>query len=308
MRFLLRPGWIALIVGVLAFVVACYALLAPWQFGREDERDAAQRAIDTANATPAVPFGTLVPGDRVPDDAVWRKVMLTGEFLPRSEVLVRLRTLDGGPAMDVLTPMRLTDGRVVAVDRGSVPGVDGALPTYPAPPSGQVTVEGRLRLDETDPNGRAAIRNARVPQVYAMDSRSLAAVTGLTPVQGVVTLAEGTPGVLRAVPAEAPAGGAPFTNFSYALQWLTFGAVAIVALGIFIRLELLQRKGTRMTRGSLRDALAGRDEGGQDGEPGTTAGSGGTAGSGQADGSGQASDADAADHPVGDDRAGTGRG
>ena len=66
--------------------------------------------------------------------------------------------------------------------------------------------------------------------------------------------------MLRAIPAEAPTGAAPFTNFSYALQWITFGAVAIVALGIFIRLELLQRKGTRPSRGALRDALAGRDD------------------------------------------------
>ncbi len=268
MRFLLRPGWIALIVGVLAFVVACYTLLAPWQFGRESEREAAQRAIDSANTEPAVPFGTLVAGDAVPDDAVWRRVTLTGEFLPRSEVMVRLRTLDGGPALDVLTPMRLSDGRIVAVDRGSVAGVDGALPAYPPPPAGTVTVEGRLRMNETDPNGRPPVREGRVPQVYAMDSRSLAAVTGLAPVEGVVTLSEGAPGVLRAIPVEAPTGSAPFTNFSYALQWLTFGAVAIVALGIFIRLELLQRKGTRMSRGSLRDALAGRDDEESTDEPG----------------------------------------
>ncbi len=226
-----------------------------------------------------MPFGTLVPGDEVPADAVWRQVTLTGEFLPRSEVLVRLRTLDGGPALDVLTPMRLTDGRIVTVDRGSVPGVDSGLPTYAPAPTGTVTVEGRLRTNETDPNDRPPVRDAAVPQIYAMDSRSLAAATGLTPVQGVVTLSESTPGVLRAIPTEAPTGGAPFTNFSYALQWITFGAVAIVALGIFIRLELLQRKGTRPGRGALRDALAGRDE----------------------DGSGDS------ERP-GDDRAGSGRG
>src|SRR5262245_37435570 len=141
--------------------------------------------------------------------------------------------------------MRLTDGRVVTVDRGSVAGVDSGLPSYPAAPTGTVTVEGRLRANETDPNNRAPVRDAAVPQIYAVDSRSVAAATGLTPVEGVVTLSEGTPGVLRAIPVEVPTGGAPFTNFSYALQWITFGAVAIVALGIFIRLELLQRKGTR---------------------------------------------------------------
>ena len=281
MRFLLRPGWIALIVGVLAFVVACYALLAPWQFDREGQHAATQRAIDAANTTPAEPIGTLVPGDRVPSDAVWRRVAMTGAFLPRSEVLVRLRTLDGRPAVDVLTPMRLADGRIVTVDRGSVPAGDGGQPTYAPAPTGPVTVEGRLRANETDPNNRPPVRDGGVPQVYAMDSRSLAAATGLTPIDGVVTLSAGTPGVLRAVPVEAPSGGAPFTNFSYALQWLTFGAVAIVALGIFIRLELLQRKGARVSRGSLRDALAGRDDEGS-GSAGGPGGSGeDRAGSGQ---------------------------
>ena len=31
-RFLLRPGWLAFVAAVLGFVVACYTLLAPWQF------------------------------------------------------------------------------------------------------------------------------------------------------------------------------------------------------------------------------------------------------------------------------------
>ena len=45
--------------------------------------------------------------------------------------MVRLRVLDGNPAVEVLTPMRLDDGRIVAVDRGT-PRRDGqATPTYP---------------------------------------------------------------------------------------------------------------------------------------------------------------------------------
>lgn len=261
MRFLLRPGWIAFVVAVLAFVVACYTMLAPWQFGRESEIAATQRAIDTANETPPVPFAQLVPGNAVDPGDIWRQVSLTGEFVPGSEALVRLRTLDGAPAFDVLAGLRLADGRVVTVDRGSVPAGPGVTtPTYPAAPAGPVTVEGRLRTNETDPNARPPLTEGGVRQVYAMDSRSFATATGLAPVTGVVTLAEGSPGVLRAIPIEVPSGGAPFTNFSYALQWLTFGAVALVALGIFIRLELLQRRGKRDTTGSLRDALSGRDQ------------------------------------------------
>ncbi len=69
--------------------------------------------------------------------------------------------------------------------------------------------------------------------------------------------------------APAPVGptvadAAPFTNFSYALQWLTFGLIALVALGYFIRLEMLQRRGggaRRSRRTEVRRALAGDDIG-----------------------------------------------
>ena len=46
------------------------------------------------------------------------------------------------------------------------------------------------------------------------------------------------------------------------MQWLTFGLIALVALGLFIRLEVLQRRGLRDRRGAradLRRALAGHD-------------------------------------------------
>jgi hypothetical protein len=36
-RFLLRPGWIALVIVVVGFAVAAFTLLAPWQFGREPD-------------------------------------------------------------------------------------------------------------------------------------------------------------------------------------------------------------------------------------------------------------------------------
>ena len=48
MRFLLRPGWLALTAAVIAFAAACIYLLAPWQFHRSTERDAANAALRNA--------------------------------------------------------------------------------------------------------------------------------------------------------------------------------------------------------------------------------------------------------------------
>jgi cytochrome oxidase assembly protein ShyY1 len=260
-RFLFRPGWLAFIVVVLGFVVACYTLLAPWQFGREAQREAEQAAIATATATPPVPFAQLVGPDGVQPDDEWRQVRLTGTYLPDGEALVRLRVVGGRPALEVLTPFRTVDGTVVLVNRGTVASPDGrVVPAYPAPPAAQVTIVGRLRPDQHDPNRRTPFTEGGRLQVYAPDSAVVGAAAGLTPVAGFVQLTEAAPGVLTALPVEPSSGGAPFTNFSYALQWLTFGAIALFALAWFVRLELLQRRGPdarRPDRTALRRALAG---------------------------------------------------
>jgi cytochrome oxidase assembly protein ShyY1 len=244
-RFLLRPGWLAFIGVVLAFVVACYTLLAPWQFGREAQRDAQQRAIDAAVTVPPVPLAELVPpGAGVDETVQWRAVEVAGTYLPEDEAVVRLRVVEGRPAVEVLTPLHTTDGRILAVDRGYVAATGGStVPPFDPPPAGPVSVTGRLRVDETDPQGRPAITAEGHRQVYGADSRALAAATGLDLVPGYLQLDQGAPGALGPLPIAPSTGGtAPFTNLSYALQWLTFGAIALVALGYFVRLEMLQRR------------------------------------------------------------------
>lgn len=258
MRFLLRPGWLALVLAVLAFVVACYTFLAPWQFGREAEREAQQQAIDAATATPPAPIGTITPFGVTPD-VEWRQVQVTGTYLPDDQGLVRLRVVDGRPAVEVLTPFRTTDGRLLTVARGTVETSSGSVtPDIAPPPAGEVTLTGRLRVDQTDPEGRV-LDEAGYRQLYVADSRLLAAATGLALEPGRLQLAAGEPGVLTPLPVLPPSGGAPFTNLSYALQWITFGVIALVALGYFIRLELLQRRG-RPDRSALRRALSGEDD------------------------------------------------
>lgn len=260
MRFLLRPGWIALVVAVIGFTVAAFTLLAPWQFGREAQRDAEQRAIDASYTTPPVPFDELGAG--VTPETEWRQVTVTGTYLPEAEAVLRLRVVDGKPAVEVLTPLRTDSGRVLLVDRGTVTAASGAeLPAYPAPPAEPVTLTGRLRLDQPDPERRAATPLGGKLIVYTIDSAAVGAATGLPVEPGHLQLSADQPGVLTPLTVAPDSSGAPFTNLSYALQWLTFGVIALVALGIFIRLELMHRRGDggRKDRAALRHALAGDD-------------------------------------------------
>ena len=231
LRLLLRPGWLALTALVLIFAGVCFTLLAPWQFARHEERSTTNDAIThAANANPA-DVNSLLPAGQRPDATTeWRTVRVSGEYLADEEVVARLRTVLGQPAFEVLTPFRLTDGSIVVVDRGYVRPVQGSktvtVPDYAAPPSGTVTLIARIRADERDPRDRRAESEGGRPQVYAVGSGVVARATGLDIRPGYLQLEEGAPGVLGALPLPDLDAG-PF--LSYALQWIAFGAMALLA-------------------------------------------------------------------------------
>jgi cytochrome oxidase assembly protein ShyY1 len=240
-RFLFKPGWIAFVLVVIAFVVACYTLLAPWQFRRNAEQAEQNHQIAASFANPPRPLEDLVPAGSAPGPAVeWRQAVVRGQYLPADEAVVRLRTVLGRPAFEVLTAFRTEDGRIVAVDRGYVrPGEDRHVSVFPPAPAGTIALTGRIRLDESDPDHRASLDSGGHRQLYAASSQLLAQAIGAPVATGYLQLIDGQPGGLGVLPLPDSDSG-PF--LSYAWQWLSFGAMAIFGLVYFIRLELLQRR------------------------------------------------------------------
>ena len=245
MRFLFKPAWVAFIVGVVGFAVACYTLLAPWQFRRNAEREHDNAAIATSQATAPVPLAQLIPAGRGPvappaQGVEWRRVTVHGRYLPADEVVVRLRSVLSDPAYEVLTAFRADDGRIVAVDRGYIrPVENNGVPAYPAAPDAEVTITARIRLDEVDRKHRPPMLLEGRQQLYSVDSHLLSEVIGKPVAPGYLALLDGQPGILAEVPLPDTDAG-PF--LSYAWQWLTFGVMALFGLGYFIRLEILQRR------------------------------------------------------------------
>lgn len=227
LRLLFRPSWLALTLVVLAFAGACFVVLAPWQFRRNAERSAQNAELQASFSAQPVPIETARPGE-------WRQVVLRGEYLPKAETVVRLRTVQGEPAFEVLTPFRLDSGGVVLVDRGYLPPVRGVhIPPYAAAPTGDVTAVARVRAGETDPQHRPAFHDATTDgrtQVYMIDLSIISAATHLPLRPGYLQLAEHQPGVLRALPLPQLDSG-PF--LAYALQWIAFGTMGLLALGYF---------------------------------------------------------------------------
>lgn len=231
LRLLLRPGWLALTALVLIFAGVCFTLLSPWQFSRHEERSRTNDALAaSANATPVDLDSVLRDGQEPGPGTEWRPVKVTGRYLAGDEVVARLRTVLGEAAFEVLTPFRLADGSIVLVDRGYVRPVQGdqavAVPDFAAPPRGTVTLTARLRADERDPRGRPPERRDGRLQVYAVGAGVVEHATELDIRPGYLQLDGGSPGVLSALPLPETDSG-PF--LSYALQWIAFGSMALLA-------------------------------------------------------------------------------
>jgi surfeit locus 1 family protein len=159
-RFLWRPWWLLSHVFVVVLVVV-FVALGFWQLRRLDERRTYNDLVESRTELPVATMAEIVPdGPSTPAEAVedvaFRRVTLTGTYLPDQEVLVRNRTYDGLPGFWMITPLALPDGTAVAVNRGWVPfattSPDGPWPEY-APPTGTVVVDGMVRESQARSTG-----------------------------------------------------------------------------------------------------------------------------------------------------------
>ncbi len=159
LRALARDGrWRRPLALAIVFAIGC-GLLSWWQFARRTET-AEANALVVANydATPQ-PLGDVLHGlGSYTPGQQWRQVRATGVYLLQDQLLVRDRQLDGNPGFEVLTPLRLDDGRVFVVDRGFLNiGTKQDRPDQiPAPQTGRVTVTARLQANEHAIPGRSA--------------------------------------------------------------------------------------------------------------------------------------------------------
>jgi cytochrome oxidase assembly protein ShyY1 len=240
LRNFLRPGWIALAVVVIAFAVACFWVLAPWQLGKNSRTEHQNDLIKRAESSQPVPIGDLYVDGRPVEDAEWSQVLVTGTYLPDKQAVVRLRSIDGAPAYEVLTPIVDTTGATYLVNRGYVNPVQGtALPPIAAPPSGEVTIEARIRAAEGTSPGREPRTEAGALQVYSIDSAVLSSVIDVPLAAGYLQLTDDQPGGLGVIDLPQLDSG-PY--LSYGLQWLAFGVMAPLGLGYFVWSEVKQRR------------------------------------------------------------------
>ncbi|KAA8964456.1 SURF1 family protein [Mycobacterium sp.] len=241
LAFLVRPGWLALTVGVVGFTYLCFSVLAPWQLGKNSRTVRENTQIEQSLTAAPVPLTTLLPQQNSSaPDAQWRRVTATGRYLANAQVLARLRVVGGDPAFEVLVPFAVDGGPTVLVDRGYVRPEQGTrVPVIPGPPQDTVTITARLRDSEPPMPGKEPFVKDGVRQVYSINISQVSAVTGVPLAGSYLQLVDNQPGGLGVIGVPHLDAG-PF--LSYGIQWISFGIAAPVLLGYFVYAEIRTRR------------------------------------------------------------------
>jgi len=210
------------VIGVIAAAVC--GRLGLWQLDRLAERRNANALVERRLSQATVdPLRSELHADSLR----FRRVTLTGVFDFDHQVVVVARSYQGVPGVYIVTPLLMENGRAVLVERGWAPSPDGrTVDLAQFTEDDSVSVEGVLR--ETEPDTRLGEESG-----WPMYARS--ANPAQLQIRFDYTL---LPLVVRrtSLPALAPAGLRPVSmrpltdgpHLSYAVQWFTFGAIALV--------------------------------------------------------------------------------
>lgn len=241
-RFALRPVWILSHLFAIGLAVACVAA-GLWQLDRLDQKRDAIDRFEQRGAEPVVPVQDLVAPDADTEaiDAVeLRPVSATGTYLRDEQVTVANRTYEGAPGYWVLTPLELSDGTGVVVNRGWVPlsvlESDDALAQVD-PPEGEVTVVGTVTATQTRGRfGAADPDEGHLDEMARADVERIDAQVDLDLLPAYVTLAAQEPAQPGGspVPVEpAPPDEGPHRG--YAVQWFIFATIAAGGYPLVLR-------------------------------------------------------------------------
>jgi len=235
-----RSRFLAIVLGILAFLVLTG--LGTWQMQRLHWKEALLATISERMAAPPMSIADIerkVMANTLPD-VDYYAVTATGLFRHESERHF-FATWKGETGFYVYTPLQLTDGRFVFVNRGFVPyelknpakRLQGQLA------AGPVTVTGLSRNVLTEKPSFVVPDNDPAKNIfYWKDIRAMTASAGL-PANAVVLPffidADDTPN-----PGGLPVGGVtmvdlPNNHLQYALTWYGLAGALVVVLGLWLR-------------------------------------------------------------------------
>jgi surfeit locus 1 family protein len=167
----------------------------------------------------------------------YHRVRVTGRFVNDRELFLGATSPDGRAGYQVITPLRLADGRTLLVNRGFIPQ-DRKAPESRAAGEldGEVAVTGLLRLPPTGkPHWFIPANNAERNYWLYVDVPAMAQAAHLDGVLPFYVDADATPN-----PGGMPVGGQtlidlPNDHLQYAVTWYALAVGLAVIYVLFIR-------------------------------------------------------------------------
>lgn len=241
-RFLGRPLWLGAIAIATAGVVV-FVLLGIWQLSRLDDRRTRNEQIAAAQEQPPAELAVLLAESDDPADLEWRRVVVSGTYLPEAEAVLVGRSHKSRAGNNLLTPLELSSGAVLVVNRGWIPFELDDPPIAPAAPPGEIVeLTGTLRPDE----GSGILGGGAGEFAERLGSIDLArfapAVEIGTVLPWYLHLEAQDPGqaeLPELVPLPELSEG---PHLAYAVQWFLFAGIVLVGFPI-----LVWRTATRRT-------------------------------------------------------------
>jgi cytochrome oxidase assembly protein ShyY1 len=158
------------------------------------------------------------------------------------QVLVRKKSLESNLGLWVVTPLRLTDGTVVMINRGWTAAADSAIdsPVVAAVPNGEIEVLGRLRdvQDRTSP-APTDLPDGQVDRIVPMEIVPSAETLSNAYVEMTASRPESKTSEIRTLPEPEVTEGA---HRSYALQWMFFEIMTVIGWIILVRNEVKDQR------------------------------------------------------------------
>lgn len=125
----MRPKWILFHLLCLTGIVAML-FLSLWQFDRMGERRDFNDEVRDRATMPLLDIAELDSADVDPAALEWRSLGAKGVYLADEQVTIANRSQNGRAGSNVVTPLRLEDGRTILVNRGFL-ALDDKAPAAP---------------------------------------------------------------------------------------------------------------------------------------------------------------------------------
>lgn len=225
---LVSPRWRWITLAALG-LVAVFIRLGMWQLDRLEERRTENALIASRITNPPVQL-TGVPLDI--DANEYRRVTVRGTYDHSQEVVLRNRSRNGVPGVDIITPLRITGSeQSVLVNRGWVPLLQyeqAAMQQFVVP--GEANIEGIVR--KTQPRRSSLGAEDKVPvdgmlrSWFRVDIERISDQVPypLLPFFVEQLPREGAPDLPFPQPNTELSEG---SHMSYAIQWFSFALILV---------------------------------------------------------------------------------